>query len=345
MRKLFFIMLAVVIETSAYAGKNMYENNRYADISIKEIKVFPVKCFGQASGGIEVRANGGKLPHLYSIDGINFQTEPVFKGLKSGHYKLYVKDAEGKVKHASCHIPQPDKIKFLPPKITSSSCCNPDGAVLVSATGGKGSISYQINDGEFQSSGYFKGLSGGYTITAKDSAGCKSNLVVTIRDFNGPLIDFINITDASCAGGNNGSIQLFAVGGTGNIKYSIDGGNTYSDNPVFKNLKAGTYTAKIKDETGCTDAQVIIIEEPAPIEIFTDAIISKNKKEVSVQVKYSIGGTGNHYYSLNGTDFQVSGNFKIALSDEQVIYVKDVAGCVFSEKIIREGEYIHNTMK
>jgi gliding motility-associated-like protein len=50
-------------------------------------------CFGHNQGTITVMQTGGVLPIRYSIDGINFQSSPVFNGLNSGTYTVTALDA------------------------------------------------------------------------------------------------------------------------------------------------------------------------------------------------------------------------------------------------------------
>src|SRR6188768_1810349 len=50
-------------------------------------------CFGHSHGSITVMQAGGVLPIRYSIDGINFQSSPVFNGLNSGTYTVTTLDA------------------------------------------------------------------------------------------------------------------------------------------------------------------------------------------------------------------------------------------------------------
>jgi gliding motility-associated-like protein len=50
-------------------------------------------CFGHNQGTITVMQTGGVQPIRYSIDGINFQTSPIFNGLNSGTYTVTAIDA------------------------------------------------------------------------------------------------------------------------------------------------------------------------------------------------------------------------------------------------------------
>jgi gliding motility-associated-like protein len=71
-----------------------------SSVSISEPEEFSIgfevsqpDCFGQNQGSITVMQTGGVLPIRYSIDGINFQSSPVFSGLNSGTYTVTAIDA------------------------------------------------------------------------------------------------------------------------------------------------------------------------------------------------------------------------------------------------------------
>jgi len=71
-----------------------------SSVSISEPEEFSIgfvvaqpDCFGHSHGSITVMQAGGVLPIRYSIDGINFQSSPVFNGLNSGTYTVTTLDA------------------------------------------------------------------------------------------------------------------------------------------------------------------------------------------------------------------------------------------------------------
>lgn len=297
---------------------------------IKQMIVEDVQCYHTSTGKVKIVVAGGQPPYQYSLDGNIFQKQDLFENLRAGHYNIYLKDAAGGLNTSSFTVKEPEKILFSPSKTTNSSCCEPNGAILVHAQGGTGKIRYQLNDSPFQSSGYFKGLSGGYTVIAKDSLGCKATLVVKVDDLNKPMIDFLNSTEVSCFNGNNGSITVYTIGGSGTLKYSVDSGKNWQTNAMFAQLKAGTYMVKVKDETGCSDSLSIVISQPHALEV--SALHTGTAKNESVIVLYSIGGTGSHMYSLNGTDYQSALVFTVN-NPGDTIYVKDIAGCTGISKI------------
>lgn len=61
---------------------------------------------------------------------------------------------------------------------------------------------------------------------------------------------------------NNGNILLKATSGTGPFQYSIDGGLTYRTIPLFTKLAPGTYTTVIKDVSGRTTVNTVVLSSP-----------------------------------------------------------------------------------
>ena len=78
------------------------------------------------------------------------------------------------------------------------------------------------------------------------------------------MITNVLVTHTSC-GEENGIIEIIATGGTGDLSYSIDGGNTFQSGNIFDMLEEGDYDIVVVDESNCpvTD-QVTIDGSEAP---------------------------------------------------------------------------------
>jgi hypothetical protein len=156
--------------------------------------------------------------------------------------------------------------------VTNSSTAGAtDGAISATATGGSG-FTFSVNNGPFQSSGTFSGLTAGtYSITAKNSNNCTATKQFTVTTGNlcaGITIN-INATTASnspCQA-PNGSISATATGSTG-FTYSIDG-TYYQATGDFNNLASGTYTVSAKDVNGCSASKNVTIANTSAGPLFT----------------------------------------------------------------------------
>ena len=148
-----------------------------------------------------------------------------------------------------------------------------------------------------------------------------------------------NKTDITCNGGNNGSITVSAVGGTGPYQYSKDGGVSWlpvggTNTPyTFTGLTAGTYTITGKDFTGQTNALSpnVIVSQPSAIVISGSTTITNvncvGDVNGAIQLAAS-GGTGSLQYSINGgTTYFSSGLFTNLAQGTYAVRIKDAANC------------------
>lgn len=144
-------------------------------------------------------AQGGSGAYEYSIDNVNWISEPTFTELGNGPYLVMMRDANA----PSCIMQLTQGITFVRPPVTtgylystSASGClgNADGTVMVMGDGGYGNYQYAISDGESWSEWstpyfnptephYFNNLSAGiYQVKIKDpQLGCETILDETIE--------------------------------------------------------------------------------------------------------------------------------------------------------------------
>ncbi len=154
-------------------------------------------------------------------------------------------------------------------KITSQSNikCNggSDGSITVKADTGTGLAPYMytVDNGTWQSSGTFSGISlGNHTAHIRDDLLCSYDLpfIITQPD---PVSGTVSSgTDVSCFGGSNGSVTITAAGGTSPYQFSINGG-AYQTSNVFSGLSAGSYTIIIRDSNGCTASVILTVIQPS----------------------------------------------------------------------------------
>lgn len=132
-----------------------------------------------------------------------------------------------------------------------------DGAASVQVTGGSGAYNYVWSPAPANGQGTF-------TVTGLGTGAWQ----VVITDQNDPLqtetvhfvivepspivISTISTIDAACSSCPSGSVTVNAVGGTGALFYSVDGGTTFIGNSTISNLVPGQYDVVVKDINGCT---------------------------------------------------------------------------------------------
>jgi gliding motility-associated-like protein len=133
---------------------------------------------------------------------------------------------------------------------TDATCGTNNGTITITASAGKGTL-YSIDGGvNWSSSNLFTDLAkGSYIIMVKDSF-CQvtyENNPVIVNTIGGPEITEVLATETTC-NLDNGSITITAAGGIGTLLYSIDGGNTWSTNNTFIDLKSQNYFLRVKDD-------------------------------------------------------------------------------------------------
>lgn len=276
-----------------------------APLTINEVLVSRknVSCYGSADGSLEVIATGGSGIYNYSIDGTTWTVapnSPIFTGLYSGSYRIYVRDAAATSCLTSVATPitisQPVALSFNYAKKDVTCFGDLSGEITVTAFGGSGIYEYSKDNGiNWQDNHVFTGLAwGSYNIVVrnKNATGCQTAAqVVTISQptvaIDATLKSQVNV---KCYGASTGQIVLDPVPAGASLQYSIDGGVTWSLTTTFNNLKAGTYIVMVKNAT-CqnNNALTVVITQPAA----SLSISNASSANITCASNSSSGTTGN----------------------------------------------------
>ncbi len=135
--------------------------------------------------------------------------------------------------------------------VTTVVSCNgvSDAVITVTASGGSGTLQYDLNGANtWPASNIFSALGAGtYTLRVRDALAnsCVVNLadvVITqpaILAITGSVTSNHNGSQISCPASTDGTITVAGTGGTTAYQYNINGG-AYQPSPVFGGLGAGT---------------------------------------------------------------------------------------------------------
>lgn len=285
---------------------------------------------GNANGSILASASGGTGSLQYSLNGGAYQASGSFTNIGAGPYTITAKDSNGCTKSVNVVVNDAGAPQLTVVSAGNISCYGGNnGSIILSGTGGTGTLQYSINGGQsFQASGIFSNLlAGNYVAMVKDALGCSELAEVSLTQPQQLVFETGTVAD-SCHGGSNGQINILnASGGTGSYVYGI-GGNNYQSTPSFNNLAAGLYMVYMKDAANCIAVDTVIVHQPSAIIAATSVTNAtcNGSYNGSLNVTAS-GGTGAYTFSINGSGYQPDGNFSYLPAGNYTITIMDANGC------------------
>jgi len=319
------------------------------------IDVNHVSCNNLNDGNFSINITGASGSYYYSIDGgQNFNlatTNPVLvSGLSGGTYQIVVRDSIS----ASCEVPVSVEILEngglqAPYNSTNVACFGyTNGTSTVQPLGGAAPFQYNWSNG--QTTQTATGLTANfidsvfvnlpYSVTVTDANGCTAvnNAIAVGSPDSIQLRDSI-LSQVSCYGGNNGSLEIYVAGGNTSIGYSVLW-NTGATTNRLTGLDAFVYEAVVTDIRGCRDTIEIEITEPAQAlfaRFETDSVSCYGLSDGRILLDTVYGGTAPYEYSyaINGpftTDSLFNAELPIGIYE---ITVRDTNGCIFTVDSIR----------
>ncbi|MHC1703583.1 MAG: gliding motility-associated C-terminal domain-containing protein [Tenuifilaceae bacterium] len=323
-------------------------------------QVNPV-CNGAATGSITVTAAGGTGALDYSVTGpttVTGNLTGILENLLAGDYTVTVIDANSCVAYSdvplTVTITEPTAI--LVTALTPDqplTCPNvPEGFVRLQVSGGTPDYTYLWSNGQ-QTPDLTDIVSGDYTVTITDAAGCTMIKTITV---DGPQMLTITsdlIHTALCfelkeTGDDTGGVEILStIGGTGtNLTYSWNYTSPTGPvtGPILSKVSSGTYTVTITDEAGCTyDFDYIVPFDPAfymEADIIKDTTICYGQKMNLVAVN---NGPLNRTYTYNwykipetsGTSLSINSTFEVTplLSAQYYLEIRNDGGCFSNDTV------------
>jgi len=278
-----------------------------------------VKCYGESTGDIKIRATGGTAPYTYKWS--NGATTKDLEGIPAGNYTLSVADASGCSETIQTVITQPTKVNYEIKSVTNLTC-NKDnsGAIDISITGGIGPYTYEWSNGA-TTQDIVGVVAGKYSVIISESNGCSKTLEATITEPPLLSIKLDEVTHILCNGNNTGTISATTTGGVAPYQYSWSNGSTSED---VTGLVAGKYSVTVTDSKGCTQTVSTTVKQPAP---FVASLLSvKNIKcndEKDGEVKINVRGGVRPYtfvWSTGDTTQNLTnigaGNYSVRITDK-----------------------------
>lgn len=80
------------------------------ELIVNQQSVKGTVCFGDSTGALVVRGNGGTPPYRYSIDGVRFQRDSAFNNIMGQTYSVVVRDSTGCKDTTAITVPSPPQL-------------------------------------------------------------------------------------------------------------------------------------------------------------------------------------------------------------------------------------------
>lgn len=239
----------------------------------------------------------------------------------TGNYVVTATDAAGCTASASANVVI-SNLNISNPLVSPSCGGANNGSIGITVTGMGTPFTYQWSNAA-TSQNISNLAAGSYDVTVSNTDGCSVTQSYMVALANGSINIQPSVTNVSCNGGNNGSINLNVSGGNAPYSFVWNNGNQTQN---LAGLNAGTYDVIVSDAIGCMASQSILVSENFGININTSktdvTCNGGNNGTIAVSVT---GGDGNYIFVWN--DGNNNANRTNLTAGNYILTVTDGNGC------------------
>ena len=294
----------------------------YPDQLVIDSTVFShISCFGEDDGAIQdIIFTGGTAPFEYSINGVTFQSYPLFNDLEPGWHTVEIFDINNGLNGITCatsdqifiNEPTPLNATLTPSDWNNYQVlCNGGNSGYLDVAASGGTLPYYTIyniDTTFGSTSQLTGLNAGnHTFVVEDANGCAHTETITYNE-PAPIDISFSPTHVSCVAWSNGAATAIVSGGVGtatSYTYLWDNGaTTYS----IDGLSAGNYNIEVTDIHGCSSLGSVDIFDNNALSISNASITNVGcygecDGEIMLNVSGGIQFTGSTLYNYQWNDY------------------------------------------
>jgi gliding motility-associated-like protein len=226
-------------------------------------------CEDACNGFINLNVNGGTPPFTYQWS--HGPTTQNVTNLCAGTYTVTVRDSRNCTKTRVFNITNPPGMILSENHVDVTCYGLNDGSIDLTVSGTyTNPLSYNWsgpNNFSSNNEDISNLYAGTYNVTVTDGAGCTKTLSVNINSQSRLLVSAV-VTNVTCFGNNDGSINISVTGGIIPYSYQWTGpGGFSSNNEDISNLVVGTYYLTVTDNLSCSKDTFFEITGPNPIAI------------------------------------------------------------------------------
>lgn len=206
-------------------------------------------CKQSNTGTVAVKVTSGMAPFQYLWTPGNYKT-PQVDHLAVGVYTVAITAANGITGGGQVTVASSDLTTKI--TVTTSNCYGENtNAIKLDVSGGAPPYNFYVNNEKHQDNPVFEKLYPGEFFIRVRDAECLDTFYVTVREPEPLRLQDVSAISCSCSETNDGKIVLKAAGGTQPYQYRLYS-ETWEDDNILSNLKAGYYQYEIKDAKGCS---------------------------------------------------------------------------------------------
>lgn len=277
------------------------------NLAVEITSTLDVLCHGGLQGVATALASGGTGPYSYSWNTVPAQLAATANSLPTGPHTVTVTDGNGCSATANAIINGPtEPIEALAEQITHVTCYGAnDGIITIDVTGGSGSYTILWLTSPPQTGATASNLPpGDHWVQILDNNGCMTPKLhpITILGPDSPLIVNLDITPISCAGANDGAVDLTMSGGFPSYTHhwTDDFGNLTGIEDL-SGLEPETFHLHAFDGFGCTFDTTFTLIDPPAIEVIAAITPAECQGSATGAIDVTAtGGTGSLGFQWTG---------------------------------------------
>ncbi len=300
-------------------------------LTLATVSTTPARCAGQNNGAATVAANGGTGAYSFAWNDPAGQISAEATGLAAASYWVTVTDARGCTASTQVSITQPQPLVAQITTVNAPLCFGQNnGDASVTVNGGTPPYSYLWNDPALQSTAAAQGLaSGSYTVVVRDANNCLTTAGTFVPFAPAISLTAVQQINPTCAGLDNGRLEVLASGGTGALSYQwSNGGNS----PAISGLAAGNYMVTVRDANNCQQTLTLALTAPAALSLASAQVIPVTcytgaDGSISISIQ---GGTGSYTYRWSDPAAQTSATATGLMRGDYAVTATDFNGCTLT---------------